>query len=200
MGKQINYWMDYDSFVLLAQKAVELGCTIVKEGLEPGTVEESKNLSIVTPYGEHYCTRYYFHCLEAGDIKINRLENGKEHLDCSYTATGNAVIEADYSFMINEPTGVAGTKRKKMIRKARLYCITGYYDEKGAYIPRPKCLTKVYNALARYVKKLAPATELTSTWTSTRDENYGKEIAYKHKEYITKACLELVEKEGYQLF
>ena len=28
MGKQINYWMDYDNFVLLAKKALELGCVI----------------------------------------------------------------------------------------------------------------------------------------------------------------------------
>lgn len=29
MGKQINYYMEYDSFVLLAQKAIELGCEII---------------------------------------------------------------------------------------------------------------------------------------------------------------------------
>lgn len=37
MGKQINYWMDYDSFLLLAQKALDLGCRIVKEDLDAGT-------------------------------------------------------------------------------------------------------------------------------------------------------------------
>ena len=25
MGKQINYWMDYESFLLVAKKAVDLG-------------------------------------------------------------------------------------------------------------------------------------------------------------------------------
>ena len=34
MGKQINYWMDYDNFLLLAQKAIDLGCTIVKEDFD----------------------------------------------------------------------------------------------------------------------------------------------------------------------
>lgn len=29
MGNQINYYMKYDSFVLLAQKAIELGCEII---------------------------------------------------------------------------------------------------------------------------------------------------------------------------
>ncbi len=30
MGKQINYWMDYDNFILLAKKALELGCVICR--------------------------------------------------------------------------------------------------------------------------------------------------------------------------
>ena len=30
MGKQINYWMDYESFCELATMAVDLECVIVK--------------------------------------------------------------------------------------------------------------------------------------------------------------------------
>ena len=30
MGKQLNYWMDYDSFVLVAKKALELGVVIYR--------------------------------------------------------------------------------------------------------------------------------------------------------------------------
>ncbi|EEG55094.1 hypothetical protein CLOSTASPAR_02830 [[Clostridium] asparagiforme DSM 15981] len=41
MGKQINYWMDYDNFLSLSQKALDLGCTIVKEDLDQGRVIES---------------------------------------------------------------------------------------------------------------------------------------------------------------
>ena len=33
LGKQINYYIEYDSFVLLAQKALDLGCKIIKEDL-----------------------------------------------------------------------------------------------------------------------------------------------------------------------
>ena len=33
MGKQINYWLEFDGFLLLAQKALDLGCTIVREDL-----------------------------------------------------------------------------------------------------------------------------------------------------------------------
>lgn len=30
MGKQINYYMEYARFVLLAEKALELGCEIIE--------------------------------------------------------------------------------------------------------------------------------------------------------------------------
>ena len=125
--------------------------------------------------------------------------NGKECLDDGYTATGNALIEANYSSIVNEPTGVAGTRRKKEIYRARIYCITGYYDENEKYIPRPDCLTKVYHSLIRYVKKIAPYTEFTDILISTREENYGEECEYRHKEYITKTCLDLVNDEEYKL-
>lgn len=199
MGKQINYWMDYDSFLLLAQKAVDLGCTIVKENFDLKRVVESKDISIIIPACENaYNTRYYFHLSEAGCINTH-IVNGREKLDYGFTATGNAVIEAAYSFIRNKSAGVCGVRQKKEITRARIYCITGYYDENGEYIPRPECLTKVYNALARYVKKIAPYTELTDKRISMKDENYGEKYEYKHKEYITKACLDLVNNQGYKL-
>lgn len=70
MGKQINYWMDYDSFLLLAQKALDLGCRIVKEDLDAGKVTQSNDIGIVTPYGKYKRIGYYFHLPEAGEIKV----------------------------------------------------------------------------------------------------------------------------------
>ncbi len=198
MGKQINYWMDYESFLLLAQKALDLGCKIIREDLDAGKVTEGGDIGIVMPYGKHKRISYYFHLPEAGDVEIKKY-NEVERLDYGFNATGNAVIEAGYSFVLGEPAGVCGPREKREIMRERIYCITGYYDEDGEYIPRPKCLTKVYNALARYVKKLAPYTEFTDTRISMRDENYGEEFEYKHKEYVTRACLELAEREGYKL-
>ena len=99
MGKQINYWMEFENF---------------------------RN------------TRYYFHLAEAGDIKTHMV-NGKETLDPYLKANGNALIHAAYSFIVNEPTGVCGNRSKKEIRRARIYCITGYYDEDGKWIPPLFC-------------------------------------------------------------
>ncbi len=118
--------------------------------------------------------------------------NGREQLKRAYCASGNTIIEASYSH-------THANCNPKTVFSARLFCISGYYANDGEYIPRPDCLTKVYNALARYVKKLAPYTELTDTYISTRDETYCQEIEYKHKEYITDKCLNLRNNEGYKL-
>lgn len=177
MGKQLNYWMDYDSFLLVAQKALDLGCTIVKEDRDTGRVTESREIGVIVPHGNRCRASYYFHLPEAGELEI-QTANGKEFLRAGFTGSGNAVIEAGFSLIKDEGTGVCGTKRKREIYSARLYCITGYYDENGEYIPRPECLTKVYDSLVRYVKKLAPYTE---------------------SGYITKTCLDLVNSEGYKL-
>ncbi len=199
MGKQINYWMDYDNFLLLAQKAVDLGCTIVKENFDSGKVIESKDINIITlSYDNFYDTKYYFQLPEAGDIKKHTVD-GKERLDCILGASGNALIEAAYSFILHEPTGVCEKRSKKEIKRARLYCITGYYDEIGEWIPRPECLTKVYNSLVRYVKKIAPYTEMVDILVSMKKENYGEKYEWRHKEYITKTCLDMVNNEGYKL-
>ena len=81
------------------------------------------------------------------------------------------------------------------------YCYTatgnsGYNDENKKDIPRPDCLTKVYNSLVKYVKKAAPYTVFVEIFISTKDENHGEAFEYRHKEYITKTCLNLVNNEG----
>ncbi len=87
----------------------------------------------------------------------------------------------------------------KKITRSRLFAISGYYDESGEYIPRPECLTKVYNRLARTVKKVAPYTELTDYIISTRDSSYLQEKEWRHKEYVSPAYLALRTSLKYEL-
>lgn len=144
-----------------AQKAVDLGFTVVKEDLTSGRAIESKDNRIISPYGKYNHPSCYFHLPEAGDIRILTV-NGKECLDYGYTATGNS----------------------------------GYHDENKKDIPRPDCLTKVHNSLVKYVKKATPYTVFVEIFISTKDENHGEAFEYRHKEYITKTCLNLVNNEG----
>lgn len=187
MGKQINYWMDYDSFLLLAQKALELGGVIVREDFESGKVIKDNDISIVNR--THY--RYYFHFPEAGEIEIETI-NQKERIKSGYCESGNSIIEAGYSQVVNDG-------ENKKITRSRIYCISGYYNASKEYIQTPDCLTKIYHSLQRFVKKLAPYTEITDVRVSMRDEDYLKEYEYVHKEYISKKCLDLKINEGYVL-
>lgn len=82
----------------------------------------------------------------------------------------------------------------KTITRARLFVTTGYYKD-DVFIPRPDCLTKVYNRLVRVVKRIAPYTELTDTYISTREPDALQEVEWKHKEYVTPACLELRQQQ-----
>lgn len=183
MGKQINYYMEFDSFIQVADKALKSGCEIIIDDHTRGIII-GKSLDLITTD----CNRYYFHVLEAGDIAI-KLVNGKKRIDNSYSASGITLIEAGYLFISSE---------KMRINKARLFCITDYYDSNGVLIKRPECVTKIYNSLSRCVKKIAPYTEIIDTVISTQDETYLQEIEYKIKEYITDNCLNL-RNSGYKL-
>lgn len=188
MGKQINYWLEFDGFLLLAQKALELGCTIIREDLgEKGCkVTESRDMGIITEK-DRAC--YFFHLPEAGEISIKKYDCGYR-LNRNFNECENSVIEAGYSRIKTE---------SKEILRERLYLTTGYYDSGGTFIYRPDCIVKVYNSLARYVKKLAPYIELSDSYVSIRDEDYGQTINYTHKEYVSPFCLSLRENEGYAL-
>ncbi|MBQ5448607.1 MAG: hypothetical protein IIT57_01045 [Treponema sp.] len=177
MGKQINYYMEYDSFVLLAKKAIELGCEIMPSS--DGVLKRGYSPDIISKDNHYYC----FHIPEAGEIKIER-HGDKEHVVCGYNASGSSIIEAYFSFI---------NSKEKFITRSRIYCISDYYDADGTLIKRPDCVTKVYDSLARYVKKLAPCTEV-----ECRPANplYDK---VKQKVYITPLCLALVCEQDYWL-
>ena len=55
-----------------------------------------------------------------------------------------------------------------------------------------------YDSFARYIRKLAPYTELHDLRIGSRDDNYGQIFEYTHKEYVTAWCLQKRE-EGDKL-
>ena len=171
MGKQINYYMEYESFVHIAEKALEMGCEIIKRDEKANKIIRSTSADIIT----RDCRNYHFHIPEAGEFAVKTTPDGLKYVDSGYSASGAALIEAGYSYINTE---------EKRISRNRLYCISGYYDENESLVKRPDCVTKIYNSLARFVKKLAPAVD-----------DRGN---YNYKEYATPYCLEL-KKNGYIL-
>lgn len=183
MGKQINYWMGYDDFLKVAQTALDCGCVIIKKN--SGKLLYGETLDIITEQEHHY----WFYVPETGTLLSKNLPFDDNDIQ-RYSCFGNTIIEAGFSIKNEEA---------KTITRSRLFAISGYYDEQGEYISRPEYVTKIYNKLVRIVKKIAPLTELSDTYVSTKDDTYLQEIKWKHKEYITLEYLNLKEYNNYKL-
>jgi len=183
MGKQINYWMGYEDFLTVAQAALDSGCVIIRHS-DDGKLMYGHTLDIVTQ-DTH---RYYFYVKDAGELEVKTLSTGREQIG-GYNASGNLLIEAAFSHRDD---------RKKELTRSRLFVISGYYDGDGTYINRPDCVTKVYNRLARVVKKVAPYTELTDTYTVDSDDG-TQTREWRHKEYVSPSFLHLKLAENYRL-
>ena len=181
MGKQIIYCVDYDTFILLAQKALEYGCKILKEDAKAGVITESDSVDIISKD----CFRYYFYVPEAGKYVIKKAGE-KEYVDQGYSSSGVTLIEAGMTIV---------REAKKEMQRGRLFCVSGYYDEKGDFVKRPDCVTKIYNALVRYLKKLVRYTEVEHFVFNPMYA--GRKLV--SKEYITDKCLMLIENEDYAL-
>ena len=136
MGKQINYYMGFKDFIKVAQFALDLGCVICRE--ENKKIICSNHIDIVTPSVK----RYFFYLPEAGELRV-RTENGREEIG-GYNASGIALIEAGFSYVKHD---------RKTITRGRLFSISGYYDESGNWMERPECVKKVFDKIARKVKK-----------------------------------------------
>lgn len=67
MGKQINYYMEYEAFLTIAMTAIDLGCLIVKKDNETGKIISSSDISIVT----QDTIRYYFYIPKAELLNTN---------------------------------------------------------------------------------------------------------------------------------
>lgn len=143
MGRQINYYMEHESFLQAAQLALDCGCEIVKQDLDirPTKVIRTRNISAITP-GDWM---FWFYVPEAGRLVIKTDESG-ERVEHGYLReSGSVLIEAGVSFIDEE---------KKTISRSRLYIQSGHYDENNVWIPRLKCVDDIYNKLVRRVKKL----------------------------------------------
>ena len=176
MGKQINYYLEYEGFLKIAEAALFRGCEILKK--VDGKIIRGNDISMITPD----CYDYFFHYIPAGEVIVKDY-NGKEYVDNGYTPSGNTLIEAGFSRISHE---------EKKIRRARLFIVSGYYDENDEWIPRPDCMTKLYCALERVAKKVALRTESIVYC----EKPTGEEIARKYINYISPFCRQLID-NGY---
>lgn len=139
MGKQLNYIMNYESFLELAQYALDLGCQIICNDHLDEKAYPCVDLSCVV---SNY-THYYFYIPElfpAENIEHGKDCNGKYYL-CTAEPFELALIEASFSCHPSD--------------RARIYVKTGYYDDNEVWTARSELLTKTYEKIARKARKLA---------------------------------------------
>ena len=119
MGKQINYYMEYESFLKIAEKSLSMGLIIIKE--EDNRIIQSKTISSITKD----CIFYHFYMPSIGSLKIN--DYGTHQAICSTGIYGNALIEAGFSHINHDG---------KSVVRNRIYVQSGYYDENGEWKER----------------------------------------------------------------
>jgi hypothetical protein len=136
MGRQITYYMELESYKLLVEKAFRLGFK---------AIERQNSVRICERFDEVTFLHYgmYFHLQEVGQLIVK--ENG-------YINTSSSpLIESSFSY-INE--------KKKEVSSARLWVSNGFWSNEDGFIHREEVLDRKYSSLVRYVKKLAPYTEV----------------------------------------
>ena len=188
MGMQVNYYMDHETFLLVAQKALKEGCLILRWEHTSQPQQPARDLSIVTEEQ----MRYYFYLPELAPLAYKPDKNGQYYLDNSFSPLSLALIEA--SFSRHWP---AHGSTLPNINPARLYIPTGFWDENRQWVPRSERLTKVYQKLARLARKLAPSAALTVDDIDYNQEGNPEPVQRPGRVYASPRCLEWRE-EGFE--
>lgn len=141
MGKQLNYIMRYDSFLQLAQVALDAGFLILRREYTNEPQSPSAVLSVVTPE----CDSYWFYLPELAELSFRKIASGMYSPDYGFNSLGLAMMEAGFS---QHPSA-----------RARIYVMTGFYDENGHWIARSERMTKAYSKIERKARKLAERIE-----------------------------------------
>ena len=140
MGKQTTYYMDHNEFLTLAQAALDEGCSLLRWDHSAQPPHPFRDLSAIDP--AHPC--WYFLLPEAGELRFMRDRLGGYFLDES-GAIATQLIETGFSTQSDR--GLWGS--------ARLY-IPSDALVNGEIIPRSEEATRIYDKLARLVRKMTP--------------------------------------------
>lgn len=189
MGKQVNYYMDYESFLKIAQAALDEGCLILTKKHTPEPPIPHNSISAITEDQ----TSYYFYLPELGELEYGIDKFGNYYVQTVGAPLSIATIEASYSKYHDKTNGDAPFENY-----ARLYIQTGYYKN-HEWIPRSERITKVYDKLAGMARKLAPSTTVEADDIDYNDAGGVEPVKRTYKAYISPMCLEW-RSQGYELY
>lgn len=145
MGKQTTYYMDYSEFLTLAQAALDEGCSLLRWDHTSEPIRPFRDLSAIDPTHPYW----YFLLPGAGELRFVRDRLGGYFLDDG-GAIATQLIETGFSVLSER--GLWGS--------ARLY-IPSDALVNGELIPRSEEATRIYDKLARLVRKTAPSRTYT---------------------------------------
>lgn len=187
MGKQINYYMDYESFLKLAERALSEGCMILKNDYTEEQQQPQNNVSAIT----EDCMRYYFYLPELAELQYRSI-GGRYYIDNRANKLTLALIEAGFSKKHEGRNGLP------CINIARLYIPTGVWVD-GVWYQRSERITTVYSKLARFARKLAPRTAIEIDDIVFDEENNALPVKKEATALVSPECLGW-RNQGYELY
>ncbi len=183
MGKQINYYMDYESFLKVVQIALDEGCMLLHTDHTPKPQKPTTDIEMTK---EH--TSFKLYLPELAELKYAQDMYGNYYIDDIFNELWIAQIEIGYSQKYDQ---------LMRVNRSRIYIPTGFDDKNGIWIARSERLTKVYDKLARAVRKLAPSTTIEFDYVAKKDGRYSDPQRSQRKVYATPQCLEW-RAQGYE--
>lgn len=189
MGKQVNYYMDYESFLKLAERALSEGCMILKNDHTEEPQQPQNDVSAIT----EDCMRYYFYLPELAELQYKRSQGGQYYIDAVSNKLTLALIEAGFS---KKSSGRNG--RLPCVNIARLYIPTGVWLD-GVWYQRSDRITSVYNKLARFARKLAPRTTIEIDDIVFDEKSNVLPVKKEATAWVSPECLEW-RHQGYELY
>ena len=173
MGKQTNFYMEREVFLKLAQTALDNGCVILRQSGKK--IISSTDISIITAG----CSKYYFYLPQAGELDYD-LPLGM------FNANANVLIEASYSTR----------DENSVMRRARLYLISGITDKDGSFISSPDCLVALYHKLVVRMKQLTDFVEIPADRIVSRLNYYVDPSNRSRKMRITEKINKQLSRDG----
>ena len=173
MGKQTNFYMEREVFLKLAQTALDNGCVILRQSGKK--IISSTDISIITAG----CSKYYFYLPQAGELDYD-LPLGM------FNANANVLIEASYSTR----------DENSVMRRARLYLISGITGKDGSFISSPDCLVALYHKLVVRMKQLTDFVEIPADRIVSRLNYYVDPSNRSRKMRITEKINKQLSRDG----
>ena len=155
MGKQINYYVDENSYKQVVEKALSMGFVVLYEecvGGKPGHWEYEYHWYDTMPNFPFNETHYFFNPA-LGSFR-NTLDN-KEYLTWEEIKERKLFLGCMFAPMIEASCSLVSDKDKFMVSN-RLYIRSDYYDSQDLLVKQSEAFLKQYDSLVRTIKKLAP--------------------------------------------